>query len=135
MRDRRRRDPGQEAGEVYPTGVKPGAATLTRHLPQPRPNRAAPARVDPMIGDGGGGDGDGDDDDRDRGRPLFPDEPPLPWLSAAPGAVPGTAGVTVAEVPSAERDGPASGEAARASASTAADTARATAEEPARPPS
>ncbi len=95
MRDRRVRQPGEEAGELYPTGTKPGAATLTRHLPSPRP-RPAPSRVDPMIGDGGGGGGDGDDDDRDRGRPLFPDEPPVPWMSAAPDAVPGTPGLTVA---------------------------------------
>jgi outer membrane protein OmpA-like peptidoglycan-associated protein len=81
MRDQRRRDAAEEPGEVYQTGTKPGAVTLTQHLPVQRKSRPAPP-VPPSEGFSFLQAYHGSVDPA-AARSLFPDEPPTPWLSAA----------------------------------------------------
>lgn len=82
MRDWRRHDDPFEEGEVYPTGVKPGASTLSGGLrPVPRaapPTTEAPAPVPPygFVQAYGG--------EVSSGGTWFPDERPVPWMSGAP---------------------------------------------------
>lgn len=113
MRDQRQRDPGSEQGEAYPTGVKPGARTLSQHLSVQRraqaPADQAPAAAMPAFGfvQAVGGE-------PVSSRALFPDEPPIPWLGAAP----------VQQQAAAERAGEADREAVhRAAASGTSGTA------------
>jgi hypothetical protein len=86
MRDRRSRDPFEEVGETYQTGVKPGAVTLTQHLPVQRKAKAdaRPAAEPPSLEGFGfiqayGGEVKGG------GGAAFPDERPTPWMAAEQG--------------------------------------------------
>ncbi len=80
MLDQRRRDPFEEPGEVYQTGVKPGAMTLTQHLPAQR-KAGTGAAAAPM--DGGdysfvqayGGEV------KAPGSPPFADDRPTAWMA------------------------------------------------------
>ncbi|MBE7453940.1 MAG: DUF4157 domain-containing protein [Kofleriaceae bacterium] len=93
MRDLRRRDPGDELGEVYPTGTKPGAATLTRHLPVQRRAAAATGPAAPMApfafvqAYGGQLAPSAGAHAQDDHEPLFADEPPTAWLASPPAHV------------------------------------------------
>ncbi len=83
MRDQRRRDPFEEPGEIYQTGTKPGAVTLTQHLPVQRKAKADAGPVAPMETYGfiqayGG-------EVQAKGSALFPDDKPTPWMAAEQG--------------------------------------------------
>jgi hypothetical protein len=75
-----RRDPDEEAGEVYPTGIKPGFATLSGRLPVQRRERAIrpapPAEEFGFVQAYGG-------ELREGGAALFPDEVPTRWLMSS----------------------------------------------------
>jgi hypothetical protein len=89
MRDRKERDPFAEVGEVYETGTKPGAQSLTSRLPVQRKARAPSAqspgaKAAAPDGDFGfiqayGGE------TRAKGGAQFPDESPTPWMASASG--------------------------------------------------
>lgn len=79
MRDQRRRDAGDEPGEVYPTGTKPGAATLTRGMVQRR--AASGDAAPPLPGRFGFVQAYGGDLAAATGA-AFPDERPMSWLTA-----------------------------------------------------
>ncbi len=82
MRDWRRDELADEPGEVYPTGTKPGAATLTQHITVQRRARpeatpaAQPASSFDLVQAYGG--------ETVASGARFPDERPLAWLSSAP---------------------------------------------------
>ena len=86
MRDQRRFDPFDEVGEVYQTGVKPGAVTLTQHMPVQRKARtdARPAPTAPPPESFGFVQAYGGEVQA-RGDAAFPDERPTTWMAAAHG--------------------------------------------------
>lgn len=76
-----RRDPFEEVGEEYPTGVKPGVATLTQDLPVQRKARVAPRRATPTEDAFGFVQAYGGEVRADGGA-AFPDEAPIQYLAA-----------------------------------------------------
>ncbi|HUQ06582.1 MAG TPA: DUF4157 domain-containing protein [Kofleriaceae bacterium] len=89
MRDQRGRpDPSEEVGEIYQTGVKPGAVTLTQHLPvqrkvkpdarhTPTPEAPSPEGYGFIQAYGG--------DVKSGAGASFPDERPTTWMAAEQG--------------------------------------------------
>ncbi len=80
MRDWRPSDPLSEPSEVYPTGVKPGASTLTRHLPVQR--KARVERPPAVLSAFGFVQAYGDE--RAPSPALFPDQQPISWMASTP---------------------------------------------------
>ena len=90
MRDQRGRpDPTEEVGETYQTGTKPGAVTLTQHLPVQRKARTdarpATARPEAPAAEGFGFVQAYGGDIKSPRRAAFPDEPPTPWMGGGGG--------------------------------------------------
>lgn len=87
MRDQRSRDPSEEVGEIYQTGTKPGAVTLTQHLPVQRKARtdARPAQAAPPMDGYAFIQAYGGEVTSGGGGAAFPDERPTPWMAAEQG--------------------------------------------------
>ncbi|HUQ06585.1 MAG TPA: DUF4157 domain-containing protein [Kofleriaceae bacterium] len=104
MRDWKERDPFAEVGEVYETGTKPGAQSLTQRLPVQRKARApstdAKSKAAPPDGDYGfiqayGGETGAKGRGGAQGGAQFPDESPTSWMASASGG--GGGGAPMAE--------------------------------------
>jgi hypothetical protein len=90
MRDQRTRpDPTEEVGEIYQTGVKPGAVTLTQHLPVQRKARSdarsATATPEAPAPEGFGFIQAYGGNIKSPGGAAFPDEQPTPWMAGGGG--------------------------------------------------
>jgi hypothetical protein len=85
MRDQRSRDLGEEPGEVYQTGIKPGAVTLTQHLPVQRKAKASAQVPPPPASETFGFVQAYGGDLQRKSDQAFPDQRPTPWMAAEQG--------------------------------------------------